>query len=89
MNRGQGWAPLAGETAQAGLPKLASTPAEVVLVTSGTCHLRVLQRPLHGWGRGQCPLITSYSALYSWECGTRVVPSLPPPLRGFTSATSS
>lgn len=81
MNRAQDWT-LAGETAQAGLQEqgLASTPAEVVLVTSGTCHL---QSPPHGWGRGQCPLITSSSALCSWEHGTRVVPSPPPALGSF------
>lgn len=84
MNRGQDWASLAGET-EAGLHKqgLASTPAEVVLVTSGTCHLWVLQSSLHGRGRGQCPLITSSSSLCSWECETRVVSNLPPPLSSF------
>lgn len=77
MNRGQDWTPRAGETAQAGLHKqgLASTPAEAVLVTSGTCHLWVLQSPIQGWGRGQCPLITSNSALCSSDQGGPKPPS--------------
>lgn len=42
MNRAQDWTPLAGERAQTGLheQRLATTPAEVVLVSSGTCHFR-------------------------------------------------